>query len=169
MVEIREAKPEDAEQIAQVHVKSWQTTYQKMIDEEVLSSMRWEDRVDTWRQTIEALENNASILGAFEGDQLVGFLSGGTARKSLDNCDAEIYAIYLLKESRGKGIGKKLMDSFFSWLKENDYTSCLVWVTEKNPYQSFYPAMGARLSDYRGVSRIQNNKFTTVAYIWDKI
>lgn len=169
MVEIRRAKTEDAEQIAKVHVKSWQTTYQKMIDEEVLSSMKWEDRVDTWRQTIEALENDAIILGAFEGDQLIGFLSGGTARKSLDNCDSEIYAIYLLKESRGKGVGKKLMEAFFKWLKDNHYHSCLVWIAEKNPYQEFYPAMGARKSNYRGVSRIRNNKINTIAYIWDKL
>lgn len=169
MVEIRKAKPEDAEQIAQVHVKSWQTTYQKMIDEEVLSSMKWEDRVDTWRQTIKDLEDNALIIGAFEGDKLLGFLSGGSVRKALDDCDSEIYAIYLLKESRGKGIGKELMEAFFSWLREKDFQSCLVWIAEKNPYQSFYSAMGARKSDYRGVSRIQNNKLTTVAYIWDKI
>jgi len=166
MVEIRLATPDEAEQIAQVHVKSWQTTYQKIVDEEVLSAMNWEDRVDSWRQTIEGMGDHAVIYVAVEGDLIIGFLSGGQARSELEDCDSEIYAIYLLKESRGKGVGKKLMNQFFKWLVDNGFHSCFVWIAEENPYRSFYTTLGAEKTEHQGVSRVRANEIPTVAYIW---
>lgn len=166
MVEIRNAQPADAEQIAQVHVKSWQTTYQKIVDEEVLSAMNWEDRVESWRETIQSQGDEAIILVAVENERIVGFLSGGKARKPLEDCDAEIYAIYLLKESRGKGVGKQLMNRYFQWLTQNDFHSCFVWIAKENPYRSFYSSLGAEKTDYEGISRVRSNEIPTVAYIW---
>lgn len=169
MIEIRTAKPEHAEQIAKVHVKSWQTTYQKIINEEYLSTMRWEDRVGQWKQTLEDLNENVIILGAFKHDQLIGFISGGSSRTHLNHYDAEIYAIYLLKEFRGIGVGEKLIKHFFKWLKKKGFHSCIVWIAEKNPYQSFYAKLGAAKTDYKGVVRVHSTKIPTVAYLWDKI
>lgn len=169
MIEIRNATPEDAEQIAKVHVKSWQTTYQKIVDEEVLSAMNWEDRVENWRETIKSLGSQATILVAVENDRIVGFLSGGQARQTLENCDAEIYAIYLLEESRGKGVGRQLISKYFNWLTENGFHSCFVWIAKENPYRSFYLSVGAEKTDLEGISRVRSNKIPTVAYIWKTV
>lgn len=169
IVSIRRANQEDAKQIAEVHVKSWQTTYQQIVDEETLAAMNWESRVDTWRGTIKNIEDNAIIFVAFKGERLVGFLSGGVSRQPLENCDSEIYAIYLLEEFRGEGTGKQLIEFFFEWLKEKDFHVCCVWVAEKNPYQAFYSSMGAEKRDYERVSRVGKNEIPTVAYIWDQI
>jgi GNAT superfamily N-acetyltransferase len=63
--------------------------------------------------------------------------------EKLDEYDAELYAIYLLRERQRQGIGRTLGLALASALQTSGFTSMIVWVLEQNPSVSFYERLGA--------------------------
>jgi GNAT superfamily N-acetyltransferase len=140
MASIRLAEVRDATAIAHVHVQSWLTTYQGLVPAEYLASLREADRVRVWR---EWLARDISVFVAeFEG-KIVGFAAGGPIREPIAAFDAELYAIYLLEEVQGGGIGKNLLSAVAQALVGRNHTSMIVWVLEQNPAVCFYEKTGA--------------------------
>jgi hypothetical protein len=60
---IREAVIEDARGMAEVHVKSWQETYENIIEESYLSKLKVDDRYELWKKLIlfEAKTNQSTL------------------------------------------------------------------------------------------------------------
>jgi GNAT superfamily N-acetyltransferase len=138
---IREAKIEDAAAIAYVQVESWKTTYAGIVSDAFLTSLNQEDRMRSWQEQI--LAGSISIFLAEDETGIFGFAAGGEAREKLDRYDAELYAIYLLRERQRQGIGRTLGIALASALQEKGFTGMLVWVLEQNPSVSFYERLGA--------------------------
>ena len=64
----------------------------------------------------------------------------------MDGC-GEVFAIYILKEAQGLGIGRKLMDAAFEKLSE--YDTIVIWVLKGNDHAfGFYEHYGFK---YHGV------------------
>jgi ribosomal protein S18 acetylase RimI-like enzyme len=142
---IRPAQPDDVSGIARVHVDSWRTTYKGMMPDEVLANLRTEDRERTWGATIERIQAGTStscIFVAETDDQIVGFACGGRERGDHPVYKGELYAIYLLKEYQGQGIGRALWNVVAERLVEQGHTAMLIWVAAENPAVRFYEAMG---------------------------
>lgn len=99
-IEIIRAQVGDAHAIAKVHVASWRTTYRGIIDDTLLEKLSISNREKQWKKILE--ENNGlnSCWIVKQGGRVIGFADGGKSRenKSID-FDAELYAIYLLKDS----------------------------------------------------------------------
>jgi GNAT superfamily N-acetyltransferase len=140
MNSIRLAEVQDAAAIAHVHVQSWLTTYKGLVPEEYLASLNETERVPLWQ---EWLIRDISVFVAEIEGKVVGFASGGPIREPLAAYDAELYAIYLLEEVQGRGIGKDLLSAVAEALVGKDHTSMLVWVLEQNPAVRFYEKTGA--------------------------
>ncbi|MBA3813674.1 MAG: GNAT family N-acetyltransferase [Alphaproteobacteria bacterium] len=115
--EIREALPGDAEGIAFVHIKSWKTSYAGIIDQSYLDNISYDQRL-ALRKKILASKDPLQLVVTLNG-QIVGFADAGPLRPELhherysffkDSQEkrAEIYAIYLLEEHKGKGLGRAL-------------------------------------------------------------
>ena len=74
---IREAKLEDAEAIARVHVDTWQTTYQDIIPESYIAKLSYQKRKERWANMLSniteenrqhfvcVVENNTKLIIAF--------------------------------------------------------------------------------------------------------
>jgi GNAT superfamily N-acetyltransferase len=140
MNSIRLAEMQDAAAIAHVHVQSWLTTYNGLVPEEYLASLNEAERVPLWQ---EWLTRDINVFVAeFEG-KIVGFAGGGPIREPLAAYDAELYAIYLLEEVQGRGIGKDLLSAVAEALVGKDHRSMLVWVLEQTPAVRFYEKTGA--------------------------
>src|SRR5690242_16675225 len=107
MVTIRQAEIEDAESIGSVHVLSWRTTYAGIVPGPYLASLDSESRSRNWREQIGA--GAATILIVEDEMGVFGFACGGKLRDPIDEFDAELYAIYLLKEKQKEGVGKALI------------------------------------------------------------
>ena len=107
-----------------VHYKSWQQAYPGLVDQSYLDKMseqKCEEIAYRW------LDN---ILVAKDGERVVGFVGYGKCRNE-DLCDAgEVFAIYVLAEYYGKGVGKALMDAALELLR--DYKQVAVWVLKGN-------------------------------------
>ncbi len=114
----------DAEGKGFVHWKSWQESYQGMVDRRYLADLTVDKCVEIARKwpenTIVALEQ-----------QIVGFVCWCPCRDEDEpEGTGEISAIYLLKAFQGRGIGKMLIEMGLAKLK--DCPTIIVWVLAEN-------------------------------------
>lgn len=162
MVSIRAATGGDAGAIARVHVESWRTTYAGIVPDAYLAGLDEMLRAKLWH---EWLMGSTLVLVAEREGQVVGFAHGGANREVLEKCDAELYAIYLLREAQRRGAGTALLRATASALTERGFRGLAVWVLERNPARSFYERMGAHLRASK-VIEIGGAKLMEVEYIW---
>jgi L-amino acid N-acyltransferase YncA len=141
LVSIRVAEVKDAAAISHVHVQSWLTTYAGVVPADYLASLNEAERIPRWQ---EWLEQGICVHVADLNGKVAGFVSGGALREPLGHYRAEIYAIYLLQEAQGKGIGRALVSTLAASLLAKGFTDMLAWVLEQNPAVSFYEKLGAR-------------------------
>ena len=138
---IRKAVVEDAAPIARVHVNSWKTTYQGIVPDEYLASLNIEDRITMWTKQLAADQSVIFVAEAMQ--EVFGFISGAALRDPIGEYDAELYAIYLLREGQCCGVGRALAHMLAESLLIKNFKSLAVWVLEANPAVSFYQALGA--------------------------
>jgi GNAT superfamily N-acetyltransferase len=137
---IRNAEPGDARAIARVHVESWRSTYTDLLPQSFLASLDVDLRARMWTAQI-ADGKSATLVAERDGD-VVGFISGGPSRETIDDYDAELYAVYLLHEHQGCGIGRAMVSALVRSLREQGFSAMLVLVLEKNPAVTFYAGLG---------------------------
>lgn len=163
---VRAARFEDAEIIAEIHVQSWKSTYEDLIDEKDISNTTVEHRITLW-ETVLRTPINGQIAFVIENDkgEVVGFVSGGKERTKSYGFDGEIYAIYLLDAYQGKGYGKALLKEFSQSMLGAGYESLLVWVLTHNPSRQFYIKHGADPIEAEKVT-IGQGTYEETAYGW---
>jgi ribosomal protein S18 acetylase RimI-like enzyme len=140
---IREASIQDVDGIAEVHLMSWRTTYKGIISDSYLSNLSLDGRRKNWLWTFNHLNQDETIFVAEKSDGgIVGFSSSGKNRNIEYPHGGEVYAIYLLDEFQGQGIGRKLFQESVNSLLQKGYQSMMLWVLENNPALGFYQRMG---------------------------
>ncbi|WP_191992173.1 GNAT family N-acetyltransferase [Peribacillus tepidiphilus] len=165
-MKIRKAVLSDAQNIAIVHVDSWRTTYKGIVSDEFLTNLSYEERKRLWENVIP---NGNVFVAENEEGQIVGFSSGGKERTGkYKKYDGELYAIYILKEYQGKGLGKELIQPIINDLKNSNINSMLVWVIEDNNARYFYESLGGIRIDSEMVE-IAEKKVKEIAYGWEDI
>jgi L-amino acid N-acyltransferase YncA len=144
-VNIRKAVITDAEGIAKVHVDSWKTTYKNIVPDEYLNQLTYESREQLWKNNI----TNSEVFVAENNEgKIVGFSSGGKERTGkYPNYIGELYAIYILKEFQGNGLGKLLVKPIIVELQKQNIDSMMVLVLEDNRSLLFYEALGGKKMD----------------------
>ncbi len=163
---IRDAQPVDAAGIAYVHVNSWRTTYKGLMPDHVLDGLSVKQRTAFWRKAMSLMKPPGILLVAEEAGQIVGFVSCGAEREGDPGYPAELFAIYLLQEQQGKGIGRKLFTEGARRMRAQGYRRMLLWVLETNPTVRFYERMGGvalrtKTEEFGGVP------LTEIAYGYD--
>ena len=79
---------------------------------------------------------------AKDGDRVVGFVGYGTWRDDPEHV-GEVYALYVLKEYHGLGVGRRLMDAALEELRA--YPQVCLWVLKANSRAiRFYEKCGFR-------------------------
>ncbi|WP_353068667.1 GNAT family N-acetyltransferase [Tunturibacter empetritectus] len=136
---VRATTGDDAGAIAHVHVASWQTTYAGLVPEAYLAGLKETERESQWR---EWLTLDVDVFVAELEGEVVGFVSGGAIREPVEGFDAELFAIYLLREAQRRGIGMALLRRLSEALKERGFRSMMAWVLEDNASGGFYSQAG---------------------------
>jgi GNAT superfamily N-acetyltransferase len=108
------------------------------------------------------------VFVAEEDGRVVGFASGGPARADAPNHEGELYAVYLLKEYQGRGIGRALFDAVVRMLLQRGMRSMAIWVLADNPACGFYERMGGQRV-YSRDEELQGVTLHEVGYGWDDI
>lgn len=168
MVTVRSARLEDAIALARVHVDTWRSTYRGIVPDPYLDALRYEQRAERWTQILSSPINGvANFVVELQGD-VVGFASGGPSRGEDAPTDGELWAVYLLKEHQGKGIGRQLFQAVVNHLLLQERRSMMLWVLVDNPSRRFYDKMGGRPADVQPIE-IGGIPVQEVRYIWDDI
>jgi GNAT superfamily N-acetyltransferase len=166
---IREANLADSGSIAKVQIEAWQATYKHLMPADFLLNLSYEQRKNRWTDilTNSSIENFTYVVED-ENKKIVGFASGGRERTGDDIYQGELYAIYLLSDYQGQGLGKCLISQIATKLSQASINSMLVWVLAQNPSYQFYERLGGvylreKLEEFGGVTLVE------VAYGWADI
>ncbi len=163
-VRIRPARLIDAEGIARVHVTSWQETYKGIMPRHVLEARKVRDRTALWEIALDRMAPGHVLLVAEDpaGD-IAGFVSGGPARDPALGAVGEIYALYLLRQFQGRGIGRALFTACRAALAAAGLDGLAVSVLRANPARGFYVRMGGTPAGVgevvRGAKRLAEERF----------
>jgi GNAT superfamily N-acetyltransferase len=162
-ISIREGTVADAQDIANVHVAAWKTTYHGIVPQAFLDSLDVHSRAEDWKDWLGRPKIHVYV--AEEGTELCGFVGGGALREPIEGFDAEVYAIYLLPSIKGRGIGKLLLQRLAETLRSNGFAQAAVWVLADNPSRGFYEHLGASQIAQKQI-RIGDVDLLEIAYGW---
>jgi GNAT superfamily N-acetyltransferase len=155
---IREARPEDAAAVGDVHTRTWQAAYEHVFGEERLAGIDPARRRAAAERAIAA----GGVWVAEEEGRIVGFVSIGDARD--EDADGELFAIYVLPAAWGSGAGAGLMGAARDALRER-YATSILWVLEDNPRaRRFYEREGWALDGARKEDELLGVKVAEIRY-----
>ena len=142
---LRAANRKDLPHIAAVHVSSWQSTYIGQVPQVYLNELSIPKRKTAWAKALE--DPSHFLILAEEAGAITGFISFGKSRDpDADAYAAEVYALYLLEGSKGRGIGKQLWNNAISQLRQNSFREITLWVLDTNAAaRKFYERGGLSL------------------------
>jgi ribosomal protein S18 acetylase RimI-like enzyme len=164
---VREAIHSDVSAMARVHVDTWRTTYQGIVPDEFLANLSYEKRENGWHQVLDNAPNdgNFTYVAEDEAGQIVGFANGGVERAGDPVYQGELSAIYVLKSSQQRGIGRELVRAVAQRLGQMEIHSMLVWVLADNPACRFYETLGGQKVHEKEIER-GGVKLIEIAYGW---
>jgi ribosomal protein S18 acetylase RimI-like enzyme len=136
-----------------------------------LNSLSYEARELSWANTLSN-ESTSRVYVAEDlsddantANRIVGFACGGPNRSKVSDYSGELYAIYILKNYQGVGIGKKLVTSLVMRMLQDGLPSMLVWVLADNPSRKFYEKLGGEFIKSQSIE-IGDQRLEEVAYGW---
>ncbi|RPF53408.1 GNAT family N-acetyltransferase [Aquisalibacillus elongatus] len=163
---VREAVLSDAKGIAKVHIDSWRTTYKGLVPDQFLDSLDYDAREERWQNIIP---NGKVWVAENNQGEVVGFASGGPERSGdYPSYEGEIYAIYILKDYQGQGLGKMLVKPIVEHLKQQGIGTMLVLVLEGNPATHFYESVGGKAIGTENLT-IAGKSLNEIVYAWDQL
>ena len=141
---LRPARPEDAEIIASMHTACWRAAYRGVVSDEFLSQL---DVRETTRRMASFLSTPGpeNVIVEVDGES-VGFATFGARRdEDLDETIGELWGLYLVPEHWREGIGRSVLRDIESRLAARAYDAVVLWTFERNAAaRGFYEAMGYR-------------------------
>jgi len=143
-LQIRKAELADAPDIPKMHVKTWQSAYKGQLPDEYLHNLSVEKRTERWQHNLSDPKPGSAHLVAVKDGVIVGFCTvGPSLEPDAQEAEGELYAIYVVAEQAGRGIGGKLMESGLRFLKDEGFKEIILWVlkTNKNTI-AFYEKKG---------------------------
>lgn len=150
---IAAARPEDALELAALHVASWQSAYAGIIPAEHLAQLSVESRAARWRDILQRgepclvawedalLGEEASVgeeqelpqPGAAAGARAIGFVCFGKCRDAdLPPTWGEIWAIYVRPSHWSRGAGQALWLHACAALRDRGFQDVSLWVLGDN-------------------------------------
>ena len=133
---VRPAAPDDADGIAEVHIRTWQETYADLLPAAYLAGLDVAARAEQWRGSL-ASASAAPPFVALDGDRIVGFALSGPARDEDPPRDFQLYAINMVASAHGTGAGQALFDAAVG------DSPAYLWAADDNPRaEAFYRRNG---------------------------
>lgn len=172
---LRPATPRDVEAIARIHVDTWHATYAGIIPDAYLVSMDMGRQRRLWQQTVQAGgqtggSGHQAFVAALATGEVVGFTSCGPARRDMlprrAPYDGEVYTLYVALDHQGHGHGKRLLETCFGALRDQDKSEVILWVLAANPARFFYEAQGGRKVAER-IEKFAGAELEELGFGWD--
>ena len=165
---IRPAVIEDATAISVVHINTWKTTYRGMVPDYVIDGLDYVKNNRRWHQTLSQNSNSRTFVAVSDDGKIMGFSTAGPNRNQQYKFDGELYAIYILKQFQGQGVGRAIVTEVAKWLYSQGHRSMILWVLKDNPAKNFYEAMGGKYINTEKVE-IGNAMLDELSYGWNDL
>ncbi|MGI8655941.1 MAG: GNAT family N-acetyltransferase [Pyrinomonadaceae bacterium] len=166
-ITFREATVADALAVGRVQVQSWRESFVGIVPQTFLDKMSVENRAKKFEEGF-AVDFYKMFVAETQENGIVGFADFGKARDNHNQYEAELYAIYLLRDFQRKGIGGKLFDLGVQSLVAQNMNSLSLTALEISPYKPFYEKMGGHFVE-RKTTNIEGESYATVVYGWDRL
>lgn len=138
-IRIRPAGKEDMEEIAKIHVDTWQSVYRGIIPDAYLETLSYAGQRQKWETRLFQENGQGEQMYVLEEKgEIMGFVSGW----KIDEERAEINTLYLKEKAQRKGYGSRLLSYMLEALGPEKETE--VWCFAENGNRAFYEAMGGR-------------------------
>ena len=155
---VRWATVDDAEDLADVHVSSWQEAYSGIFPAPFLDGLDRIERARWWRRFVAG----GARVHVSELERVVGFCH---ADDSDDEGWGELYSIYVHPDHWGEGHGFELISAGESTLVAKGHERALLWVLETNDRgRSFYERQGWAVGRPIRIEEIGGVQVTEVRY-----
>ena len=163
----REATADDAPAVANVHVNSWKESFVGIVPDSFMKKLTIEKRTEAFRERFSD-PSYKMYVAELAGGEVVGFVDVGPPRQDAGKYDAELYAIYLLRNFQGKGIGARLFRRVTEFLKATGKRSMYLMALEASPYRPFYEKMGGRVVSKKQIL-LEGMPFDALVYGWEDL
>lgn len=147
-MEIRQMQAEDCKQMIQIDAshyikKAWRTVEGKLklIDIDYLDNT-WPNGYETHYQNALLSVKNGFVLGAYEHENLVGFLCITPMKKWHSYDYVLLDQLFISKQYRGKGIGTKLFNEACEKLKLWSIDRVFICAGSAEETITFYKSLG---------------------------
>jgi ribosomal protein S18 acetylase RimI-like enzyme len=138
------AGPDDAEDLARVHVTSWREAYQGLLPESYLARMSVPVHARRFRAGLLKPGPHEAVLAAADRGGIVGYAAGGPSRARRLG-EAEVTTLYLLRAHHGHGLGRRLMTNIARVFAANGASSLMLSVLRDNiAARGFYEHLGGK-------------------------
>lgn len=164
IIDIRQARSNDAEAIAEVHFLSWKGAYSGIIPHRSLNAMLGRRQSAWWAN---AIQNSTQILVAEVDGCVVGYTTLGASRARVLPQQGEIYELYIRPEYQGIGLGSRLLDAARVNLRNMELRGTVIWALEENDLAlTFYRGAGGQ-DVAEGVECFDCKVLRKVAFVWN--
>jgi len=167
-VHIRQARLDDAADVARVYIESWHDTYAGILPPQRLCAMTPKGQAARWRAAIAAHRSETVLVAERPQTGIVGMTSFGPARDGSLGLDGEVYTLYVDPAHFGGGAGRALLRAAFFNLRQQGFVSCVIWAHAKNNARFFYEKMGGRLIAER-TAQTMGDAVPEAAFGWRKL
>jgi len=166
-ITFRKATVADSAAVARVHVQSWRECFKGIVPQSFLDEMSVQDRARAFRKRFPD-DYYRMFIAESTKNNVIGFADCGKPRQIDRPYQAELYAIYLLRDFQRRGVGGKLFALGVESLVADGLNSMYVLTLEASPYKSFYEKMGGRVVDREAIT-IGGLKYTELVYGWNRL
>jgi ribosomal protein S18 acetylase RimI-like enzyme len=142
--------------------------YRGQLPDELLDELSVETDTVRFADHLGHLAPERRVWVAEEDGEVIGFASTGPSRDEDAIEAAEVYAIYVLPDRCGHGIGRALLDHAMEDLRQRGYREVLLWTLTTNvPAQRFYERQGWRTDGTTKLDRLDRFALNETRYRLD--
>lgn len=149
---IKKAGIEDIGSIAKLYISNWKEVYKGLLPDEFLNHLNIQDRKKKWKTFME--KEKHSIFVAYQENEFLGFTSC-KIDDEIENC-MYLDSLQVTKQSRGKGIGSKLLSTVGHYSYLCGYKKMSICIVKGNDNaRKLYEKLGAKhykdfIDDFQG-------------------
>ncbi|MCO5733546.1 GNAT family N-acetyltransferase [Rhizobium sp. SSA_523] len=162
-IDVRQAGPEDAADIADVHREAWRQAYAGLIPHRPLTEML-ERRGEIWWR--RASSGPATLLVLDVAGTIAGYATIGLNRARALPQDGEIYEIYLRPEFQGIGLGRRLFGEARRLLKSLGCHGLVVWCLEDSEHAIRFFRRHGGLDVAEGMEDFADVRLRKLGFVW---
>ncbi|SEC01274.1 L-amino acid N-acyltransferase YncA [Streptomyces sp. 2131.1] len=134
----------DCEAVATVRVRGWQSAYAGLMPQAHLDAMDIAEDAAVRRRRLTSRNGVVNVVAERPGAGVVGWAALGPYREEGRRlARGELYAIYVLPEQTGTGVGRALMTEALARATAAGHPDLALWVLKENaPARRFYERAG---------------------------